>query len=296
MRRRPRGRRRSVGRGACRPAIEPRKRRSSRAPTPLATRKATRTGALARAPGRPGVVGDPGMCGRSLRGNREISRPAGGRDAVWSASGRRGAEADDARAGEVRPRHSSEEAGEQGRATGGGAGGAKGGGRGERGTSNARAGRRTGKACPRRWTAYGKPQGKGRRNGSPRSSTTSASTCSGTAFFALKRDAAPGVDGVTWRDYEADLERRLADLHAAGPSGSVPGAALPAAVHTQAGRAAAPAGDRGAGGQDRPEGDRGGAERDLRGGLPRVLVRVPARSAASMMRWTRWWSGSPAPR
>ena len=28
-----------------------------------------------------------------------------------------------------------------------------------------------------------------------------------TAFFALKRDAAPGVDGLTWRDYEADLDR-----------------------------------------------------------------------------------------
>jgi RNA-directed DNA polymerase len=26
------------------------------------------------------------------------------------------------------------------------------------------------------------------------------------AFFALKRDAAPGVDGVTWRAYEADLD------------------------------------------------------------------------------------------
>ncbi len=35
-----------------------------------------------------------------------------------------------------------------------------------------------------------------------------------TAFFALKRDAAPGVDGLNWRDYEADLEPRLADLHA----------------------------------------------------------------------------------
>ena len=32
-------------------------------------------------------------------------------------------------------------------------------------------------------------------------------------FFALKRDAAPGVDGLTWQDYEADLERRLEDLH-----------------------------------------------------------------------------------
>jgi RNA-directed DNA polymerase len=33
------------------------------------------------------------------------------------------------------------------------------------------------------------------------------------AFFALKRDAAPGVDGLTWQDYEADLDRRIADLH-----------------------------------------------------------------------------------
>src|SRR5436190_3860904 len=33
------------------------------------------------------------------------------------------------------------------------------------------------------------------------------------AFFALKRDAAPGVDGMTWRTYEADLDRNLTDLH-----------------------------------------------------------------------------------
>jgi len=33
------------------------------------------------------------------------------------------------------------------------------------------------------------------------------------AFFALKRDAAPGVDGLTWGTYEADLERNLTDLH-----------------------------------------------------------------------------------
>src|SRR5215208_1619138 len=33
------------------------------------------------------------------------------------------------------------------------------------------------------------------------------------AFYALKRRAAPGVDGVTWQEYEADLGRRLADLH-----------------------------------------------------------------------------------
>jgi RNA-directed DNA polymerase len=34
-----------------------------------------------------------------------------------------------------------------------------------------------------------------------------------SAFFALQRDAAPGVDGLTWRAYEADLEPRLEDLH-----------------------------------------------------------------------------------
>jgi RNA-directed DNA polymerase len=33
------------------------------------------------------------------------------------------------------------------------------------------------------------------------------------AFYALKRKAAPGVDGVTWQDYEADLEPRLEELH-----------------------------------------------------------------------------------
>jgi RNA-directed DNA polymerase len=33
------------------------------------------------------------------------------------------------------------------------------------------------------------------------------------SFLALKRDAAAGVDGVTWADYQADLEPRLADLH-----------------------------------------------------------------------------------
>jgi RNA-directed DNA polymerase len=34
-----------------------------------------------------------------------------------------------------------------------------------------------------------------------------------SAFFALKRDAAPGVDGMTWQDYEADLDRRIEGLH-----------------------------------------------------------------------------------
>ena len=34
------------------------------------------------------------------------------------------------------------------------------------------------------------------------------------AFYALKRKAAPGVDGLTWQDYEAGLDDNLQDLHA----------------------------------------------------------------------------------
>ena len=33
------------------------------------------------------------------------------------------------------------------------------------------------------------------------------------SFFALKRQASPGIDGVTWQEYEAGLEDRLVDLH-----------------------------------------------------------------------------------
>ncbi len=55
----------------------------SRAPTALSSRKARRTGASTRVPAWPGVVGDPGMYGRSLYGNREISRSADDR-VGWS--------------------------------------------------------------------------------------------------------------------------------------------------------------------------------------------------------------------
>ena len=34
------------------------------------------------------------------------------------------------------------------------------------------------------------------------------------AFLVLKRNAAPGMDGLTWQAYAADLERNLTDLHA----------------------------------------------------------------------------------
>jgi len=34
-----------------------------------------------------------------------------------------------------------------------------------------------------------------------------------SSFYALKRDAAPGIDGVTWKEYETGLSERLKDLH-----------------------------------------------------------------------------------
>jgi RNA-directed DNA polymerase len=34
------------------------------------------------------------------------------------------------------------------------------------------------------------------------------------AFYELKQNAAPGVDGLTWKEYEADLDPNIEDLHA----------------------------------------------------------------------------------
>ncbi len=33
------------------------------------------------------------------------------------------------------------------------------------------------------------------------------------SYYALKRSAAPGIDELTWQEYEDGLEGRLADLH-----------------------------------------------------------------------------------
>ena len=41
-----------------------------------------------------------------------------------------------------------------------------------------------------------------------------------TAFYAMKRDAAPGVDGKIWKTYEQDLDRRIEELHKQVKSGA----------------------------------------------------------------------------
>src|ERR1700739_3140589 len=40
-----------------------------------------------------------------------------------------------------------------------------------------------------------------------------ASVALRNSFYTLKRGATPGVDGLTWQEYEADLDRRLEGLH-----------------------------------------------------------------------------------
>ena len=99
-----------------------------------------------------------------------------------------------------------------------------------------------------------------------------------TAFRGIAKSAAAGVDGVTWRDYEADRGRKLANLHARVLKRSVSGDAEPAGLYTQAGRRQTPAGGGGAGGQDRPARRGRGAERRLRGRLPRLQLRLSSRA------------------
>ena len=111
------------------------------------------------------------------------------------------------------------------------------------------------------------------------------------AFFAIRREAAPGVDGVTWQDYAANVETNLHDLHARVQRGAY--RALPSRrqyIPKPDGRqrplaVAAP------GRQDCPTGDGHTAQRDLRGGLPRFLVWVPVRTQrASCDGCARGWN------
>ena len=118
----------------------------------------------------------------------------------------------------------------------------------------------------------------------------------GDAFYELKQDAAPGVDRLTWEDYEVRPRAQSRGFARSGPTGSVSGAAEPAGLHTQAGRQATPARGCRFGGQDRPTGSGHAAECDLRGRLPRSSRMDSGRGAARMTRWMRSASGSTARR
>ena|SRR5437870_4157084 len=51
------------------------------------------------------------------------------------------------------------------------------------------------------------------------------------SYYGLRRKAAPGVDGVTWKEYETGVEDRLKDLHGRVHRGAY--RAAPRAAHLE---------------------------------------------------------------
>src|SRR6266849_3709789 len=183
------------------------------------------------------------MCRHSLSGNREVSwlTKAACRD--WSASGRRGAEADDARPREVRLRHSSDEVAGQNQGTGSGGDGAKGGGRGEREPAKhapgAGPGKRVTGAGARTASRKAKEEGAVHRALPPHQLRNAT-------YRVLRAEAGRGCgrrrgDVAGLRSRSRSQDRRF---ERSGPSGSLSGAALAASVHSEARWAAASAGSR----------------------------------------------------
>jgi len=82
-------------------------------------------------------------------------------------------------------------------------------------------------------------------------------------FYELKENAAPGVDGLRWGRIRGGSRTQARRSARTTPAGSVSGAAGPARVHTQVGRAATPARGCRPRRQNRPEGDCRSAKRDL---------------------------------
>ena len=95
------------------------------------------------------------------------------------------------------------------------------------------------------------------------------------SFYALRRNAAVGVDGMSWREYERNSLCAGARATPQDSSRHVPGTAIAAGLHSQSRWQTAATGNCVPGGQDRAAGgfDRPGC--DLRRGLSRILVRVP---------------------
>ncbi len=175
----PRGHGRSVGRGTCRPAIEPRK-----SGCPGCRR---RHGGGRRHDG--GVFASLPSARRGHRpwhAHKLLAREPGNLTsghrpfrAVWSASGSgepkpvmHGREKSDPAIVAVKPPNDAGSPVEEGVEPRAGT-------EGNAAEDQTRAGRRTGKACHGGSTAYDRPQGRTGRNGSPRFSTTSTSICSG---------------------------------------------------------------------------------------------------------------------
>ena len=194
-----------------RPAIEPRnkfkfgrRRVSDRGRRHVRVRERERLG-------RPGVVEDPGMCGRSLRGNREVSCPTTGATAIGPrregeepTPPAHGREKSDPGIVAMKPTNIAERsAAETVERRAGAEGNA-----GQRSTRRAQDRESVSQALERvRQTA--------RRNKKERFAalpTTSALRCS-ERRFSRSNAMPPRASTVTWRTYEADLDRRIEDLH-----------------------------------------------------------------------------------
>ena len=96
------------------------------------------------------------------------------------------------------------------------------------------------------------------------------------SFYSLKRKAAPGVDGVTWQEYEPGLEDRLGRSSQPGSPRSLSSAAIEKSVHTESRWTATSTGGCGAGRQGCPTGRGHHPQPDLRGRLSGLLVWVSA--------------------
>src|SRR5260370_704879 len=219
MRRRPQGRRRSVGRGRAGRAIEPRNQQHRGAHTVTDVEGSTAGRRQARAARDPARSENHGMYASSMRENRESPpprAPRSGAGTLGEGQGRKpemngGGQSDSpvvpakpankpAR-GEAAPAHAEAESVE------------------ERGLAKgnteraARSGHGAGTRAPR---ALDRVRQVAKRDKDVRFTALLHHVdveSLRTAYWALKRQAAPGVDGVRWEDYGRDLEGNLQDLH-----------------------------------------------------------------------------------
>jgi len=106
--------------------------------------------------------------------------------------------------------------------------------------------------------------------------TTSTPGNAAQAYFSLKKEAAPGVDGETWRHYGEQLEANLQDLSERLKRGAYRAKPCVECISLRR-RAAKTARSNGAGRQNRPASGGRGAERYLRTDFL-IFVRVPARA------------------
>ena len=174
--------------------------------------------------------------------------------------------------------HSSDEAGEQRGGTLGGAGGAKGWNQGEFGSPkhapDAETGERVPGGGPDTASDREKPQGATDRAAAPCHRGGPAERLSRT-----EKGRSPGNRRGTVGGVWGEAGRATAGPASPRAPGRVPSASRPAGEHPQAGRKDTTARGGRTGGQDPPEGSRGRApDADLRGGVSRAQLRVPART------------------